>query len=299
MVLPLYNRWHPDIPPVAEVTVGELSGVEMVDFSGGGITKEYAAEDIKNADPSTVSSSYLLTICVFSHSFQFLHSTCNHIISLGSKNSLSTTVGPEIPPVAEVKAGEVFPVEMVDWTGGMIEDDDSAVDVKTIDLSTVHYLNFSIRVLDKDGNPAKPGDLLAVEISNRGPLPRDEWGSFDRKWRWFLDWPFSLCNQSSYLNTMVFLTDVSFAVHVKEGFLEKSILLMLGRPLQSQLTAICDQQTRILIIEKQGIVVMSSEDLKTGKCHNFASFVIDLLGFEMVLDERTVQDIRLSERIMC
>lgn len=42
-------------------------------------------------------------------------------------------------------------------------------------------------------------------------------------------------------NTMVFLTDVSFAVHVKEGFLEKSILLMLVRPLQSQLTAICDQ----------------------------------------------------------
>ncbi|KAJ6916426.1 hypothetical protein NC652_018969 [Populus alba x Populus x berolinensis] len=54
MVLPLHNRWHPDIPPVAEVTVGELSGVEMVDFSGGGITKEYAAEDIKSADPSTI-----------------------------------------------------------------------------------------------------------------------------------------------------------------------------------------------------------------------------------------------------
>ncbi|KAJ6990387.1 hypothetical protein NC653_018820 [Populus alba x Populus x berolinensis] len=70
---------------------------------------------------------------------------------------------------------------MVDWTRGMIEDDDSAVDVKTIDLSTAHYLNFSIRVLDKDGNPAKPGDLLAVEISNWGPLPRDEWGSFDRE----------------------------------------------------------------------------------------------------------------------
>jgi len=41
---------------------------------------------------------------------------------LGAKTpSLSTTVGPEIPPVAEVKAGEVFPVEMVDWTGGMID----------------------------------------------------------------------------------------------------------------------------------------------------------------------------------
>jgi len=62
---------------------------------------------------------------------------------------------------------------------------------------------------------------------------------------------------------------------------------------------ISSQQTRILIMEKQGIVVISSEDLKTGKCHDFASFVIDLLGFEMVLDECTVQDIRSSERIMC
>lgn len=32
---PLRNRWHPDIPPVAEVTVGELFRLEMVDFSGG------------------------------------------------------------------------------------------------------------------------------------------------------------------------------------------------------------------------------------------------------------------------
>jgi formamidase len=44
---------------------------------------------------------------------------------------------PGIPPVAEVKVGEVFRVEMVDWTGGMIKDNDSAIDVKTIDLSSV------------------------------------------------------------------------------------------------------------------------------------------------------------------
>ena len=44
---------------------------------------------------------------------------------------------PEIPPVTVVKTGEVFRVEMVDWTGGVISDDDSAIDVKSIDLSTV------------------------------------------------------------------------------------------------------------------------------------------------------------------
>ncbi len=44
---------------------------------------------------------------------------------------------PQIPAVAEVKVGELFRVEMSDWTGGVIKDDDSAVDVKSIDLSTV------------------------------------------------------------------------------------------------------------------------------------------------------------------
>lgn len=98
---PLHNRWHPDIPAVEEVSVGELFRVEMVDFSGGGITQDYSAEDVKHADPSIV-----------------------------------------------------------------------------------HYLSGPIRVLDTDGVPAKPGDLLAVEICDLGPLPGDEWGytaTFDRE----------------------------------------------------------------------------------------------------------------------
>lgn len=31
-----------------------------------------------------------------------------------------------VPQVAEVKAGDLFRVECVDWTGGQIKDDDSA-----------------------------------------------------------------------------------------------------------------------------------------------------------------------------
>ena len=53
--VPLHNRWHPAIPPVAEVAAGEVFRVEMVDFSGGGITNEFSAEDIKHADPYIVS----------------------------------------------------------------------------------------------------------------------------------------------------------------------------------------------------------------------------------------------------
>lgn len=67
---PLHNRWHPEIPPVAEVQVAEFFRVEMVDFSGGGITKDYSAEDIKHADNSVVSPSSSLThIFVSSPSF--------------------------------------------------------------------------------------------------------------------------------------------------------------------------------------------------------------------------------------
>ncbi|PIN03938.1 Formamidase [Handroanthus impetiginosus] len=91
---------------------------------------------------------------------------------------------PEIPPVAEVKTSEAFRIEMLDWTGGAITDDNSVLDVKTLNLSTVHYLSGPIRVVDTEGNPVKPGDLLSVEICNLGPLPGDEWGYtaiFDRE----------------------------------------------------------------------------------------------------------------------
>lgn len=53
----LHNRWHPDIPPAVEVKAGEGFRVEMMDYSGGCITSNYSAEDIKFADLSVVSSS--------------------------------------------------------------------------------------------------------------------------------------------------------------------------------------------------------------------------------------------------
>ncbi|XP_042503532.1 formamidase-like isoform X2 [Macadamia integrifolia] len=91
---------------------------------------------------------------------------------------------PDIPPVADVTEGEVFRVEMVDCRGGAVGDNDTALDLNATDLFAVHYLSGPIRVLDKEGMPAKPGDLLAVEICNLGPLPGSEWGytaSHDRE----------------------------------------------------------------------------------------------------------------------
>lgn len=54
--VPLHNRWHPDIPPVAHVTEGELFRLEMVDWTGGRVQDNNSAEDIKSLDLSIVSS---------------------------------------------------------------------------------------------------------------------------------------------------------------------------------------------------------------------------------------------------
>ena len=78
---------------------------------------------------------------------------------------------PEIPAVVTIAEGEVFRVETIDWTGGQVKNDDSADDVKHIDLTQVHYLSGPIAC-----PTAEPGDLLKVEILDVGPLPGDEWG---------------------------------------------------------------------------------------------------------------------------
>jgi formamidase len=73
--------------------------------------------------------------------------------------------------VAYVKPGDEFRVECVDWTGGQIHNDDSANDVRDVDLSKVHYLSGPIGV-----EGAEPGDLLVVDILDIGVLPDFEWG---------------------------------------------------------------------------------------------------------------------------
>jgi hypothetical protein len=67
---------------------------------------------------------------------------------------------PDIPPVVSVKPGVVFRVECYDWTGGQIKNDDSANDVRDVELTKVHYLSGPIAV-----EGAEPGDILVVDIS--------------------------------------------------------------------------------------------------------------------------------------
>ncbi len=78
---------------------------------------------------------------------------------------------PDIPMVAKVKPGDDFILQCYDWTGGFIKNNDSADDVRDVDLSTVHYLSGPIEV-----EGAEPGDLLVVDFLDIGVLPGNEWG---------------------------------------------------------------------------------------------------------------------------
>jgi formamidase len=78
---------------------------------------------------------------------------------------------PDIPMVATVKPGDAFIIESYDWTGGFIKNNDSADDVRDIDLSIVHFLSGPIGVAG-----AEPGDLLVVDILDIGALPESLWG---------------------------------------------------------------------------------------------------------------------------
>lgn len=48
--IPVHNRWHPDIPSVVSVRRGETFRVECVDWTGGQITNNDNADDVKNVD---------------------------------------------------------------------------------------------------------------------------------------------------------------------------------------------------------------------------------------------------------
>ena len=78
---------------------------------------------------------------------------------------------PDIPIVAWVKPGDDFVIQTYDWTGGFIQNNESADDVRDIDLTIVHFLSGPIGV-----EGAEPGDLLVVDLLDVGALPESLWG---------------------------------------------------------------------------------------------------------------------------
>ncbi|KAL9639435.1 MAG: hypothetical protein Q9204_001094 [Flavoplaca sp. TL-2023a] len=78
---------------------------------------------------------------------------------------------PDIPFNGTIKDGEVVKIECVDWTGGQIGNNDSADDMKNIDLTKIHYLSGPFEI-----ETAEPGDVLVVEIQDVQPFQDQPWG---------------------------------------------------------------------------------------------------------------------------
>jgi formamidase len=79
---------------------------------------------------------------------------------------------PDIPAANSVRPGSDFRVECREWTDAQIGNNDSANDVRDVNLGVAHMLSGPIAI-----EGAEPGDLLAVEILDLGPCqPPQEYG---------------------------------------------------------------------------------------------------------------------------
>jgi formamidase len=72
------------------------------------------------------------------------------------------------PPVATVRPGTEFRLECREWFDGTVHNDDSADDIRNLDLSIVHPLSGPISV-----EGAEPSDLLVVDVLDLGPVPQE------------------------------------------------------------------------------------------------------------------------------
>ena len=84
---------------------------------------------------------------------------------------------PDIPAAVTVKPGSEFRIECKEWTDGQIGNNDSANDVRDVDLAPCHMLSGPIAV-----EGAEPGDLLVVDILDLGPVPQTQGPNCGEGW---------------------------------------------------------------------------------------------------------------------
>jgi formamidase len=78
---------------------------------------------------------------------------------------------PDIPVATMVNPGDEFRVECREWTDAQLGNNDSANDVRDVDLTHAHMLSGPIGVAG-----AEPGDLLVVDILDLGAVPQADHG---------------------------------------------------------------------------------------------------------------------------
>ncbi|GAA1809432.1 formamidase [Actinomadura chokoriensis] len=74
---------------------------------------------------------------------------------------------PDIPPAVTVRPGAEIRVESREWMDGQVGNNDSANDIRDLNLNVNHMLSGPIAV-----EGAEPGDLLIVDVLDIGPVPQ-------------------------------------------------------------------------------------------------------------------------------
>ncbi|QIZ38482.1 formamidase [Saccharopolyspora sp. ASAGF58] len=75
---------------------------------------------------------------------------------------------PDVPVAAMVRPGQEFRVECREWTDAQLGNNDSANDVRDVNLDLTHMLSGPFGV-----EGAEPGDLLVVDVLELGPVPQE------------------------------------------------------------------------------------------------------------------------------
>jgi len=78
---------------------------------------------------------------------------------------------PDIPPAATIKPGASYRIECKDWTDNQVRNDDSADDIRDMNIDPCHMLSGPFAI-----EGAEPGDLLVVDILDLGPFAEQSWG---------------------------------------------------------------------------------------------------------------------------
>ena len=76
---------------------------------------------------------------------------------------------PDIPSIAFVRPGTEFRLECREWTDAQLGNNESANDVRDVDLTQAHMLSGPVDVVG-----AEPGDLLVVDLLELGPVPQEK-----------------------------------------------------------------------------------------------------------------------------
>jgi formamidase len=74
---------------------------------------------------------------------------------------------PDLPAVTMVRPGQEVRVECREWTDAQLHNNDSANDVRDVDLNLTHMLSGPLGV-----EGAEPGDLLVIDILDLGQVPQ-------------------------------------------------------------------------------------------------------------------------------